>query len=58
MDSISPHWVCKPCNVEVFVEDGYFCCECYMVHVCDVESGFFDIPDFWVDKDGEYENAS
>lgn len=51
--SITPNRFCNLCHVDIFEEDGYLCCECYLVYIYELETGMLDYPDFWVEKNDE-----
>ena len=51
---------CIKCGQKVWLDDGFYGCECYSVEVWYIRDGMIDWPDFWVDEDaagGEYGNS-
>ena len=40
-------YICKKCEVQIFEEDGYYCCECYQVPMYELAIDAAEIPEFW-----------
>jgi hypothetical protein len=48
MDSISlDNYVCKLCKAEIYLEDGYWQCECISVGYTELSAGILDLPKEW-----------